>query len=253
MEGRIDDFDKFLKQVKKARQEIKSDRDDFWKKNRINFKNNIKTLIGFYKFPEGWVVNTIASTFLMDKESMPYDTDVWSFSDVASATKEQGYNIIIFFNKADLEFLSLPALLPIVAHEAEHVFQVPKDPKIYILATVDDKINREFEKGADAEARKYSDEYRRENVLEKIVYCFDKTNWTGAKKMADYLYTEAENAFGGGYDQEMKKDEYDAFMKAYEEKDINVFIDYFIESINRELEKIAHASVSSEEQKKSKV
>lgn len=238
MLGRIDDFDRFLKHVKRARQEIKSDRPDFWKKNRVNFKNNIKTLIGFYKFPEGWTVNTIASTFLLDKEVMPYDTDVWSFSDVVSATKEQGFNIIIFFNKSDLEFLSLPALLPIVAHEAEHVFQVPNNTKKYVLATIDDDISREFEKGADAEVKKYSEEFRRENVLEKIVYCFDKENWKGAKKMADYLYKEAENAFGGGYDQEMEKVEYIAFMKAYEEKDINIFIDYFIESINAELEKI---------------
>lgn len=236
MEGRIDDFDRFLKQVKKARQELKSDRPDFWKKNRVNFKNNIKTLIGFYKFPEGWIVNTIASNFLMDKEAMPYDTDVWSFSDVVSATKEQGHNIIIFFNKSDLEFLSLPALLPIVVHEAEHVFQAPKDTKKYVLATIDDNISREFERGADAEVRKYSDEFRRENVLEKIIYCFDKTGWQGAKKMADYLYKEAEDAFGGGYDQEMEKAEYNAFMEAYEEKDINVFIDYFIESIAKELE-----------------
>lgn len=238
MEGRIDDFDKFLKQVKKARQEIKSDRPDFWKKNRINFKNNIKTLISSYKFPEGWVVNTIASTFLLDKESMPYDTDVWSFSDVVSATKNQGFNIVIFFNKADLEFLSLPALLPIVAHEAEHVYQATKDTKTYLLQTIDDNISMVFEKGADEEARRYSDEYRRENVLEKIAYCFDKTNWGGAKKMADYLYKEAQDAFGGGYDQEMKKEEYEAFMKAYEEKDINVFIDYFIESITKELENV---------------
>jgi hypothetical protein len=57
--------------------------------------------------------------------------------------------------------------------------------------------------------------------------------------MADYLYNEAENAFGGGYDQEMEKAEYDAFMEAYEEKDINVFLDYFLESINKELVKEA--------------
>jgi hypothetical protein len=218
---------------------LKSDRPDFWKKNRVNFKNNIKTLIGFYKFPEDWVVNTIASNFLMDNEAMPYDTEVWSFSDVVSATKEQGHNIIIFFNKSDLEFLSLPALLPIVVHEAEHVFQAPKDTKRYLLQTIDDSISREFEKGADAEVKKYSDEFRRENVLEKIIYCFDKTSWKGAKRMADYLYNEAENAFGGGYDQEMEKAEYDAFMEAYEEKDINVFLDYFLESINKELAKEA--------------
>jgi len=238
MEGHIEEFDRFLKQIKRARQEAKSDRPDFWKKNRVNFKNNIKTLISCYNFPDGWVVNTIASNFLLDREAMPYDTDVWSFSDVVSATKEQGYNIVIFFNKADLEFLSLPALLPIVVHEAEHVFQVPKDTKKYVLAGVDDEISREFERGADAEVRKYSDEFRRENVFEKIMYCYDRASWAGAKKMADYLYKEAEDAFGGGYDQEMKKDEYQVFMKSFEEKDIDIFIDFFIDSINKELEKM---------------
>lgn len=243
MENRIEEFEKFLRQVKRARQEIKSDRPDFWKKNRVNFKNNIKTLIGHYKFPEGWIVNTIASNFLLDKEAMPYDMDVWSFSDVVSATKEQGYNIVIFFNKADLEFLSLPALLPIVVHEAEHVFQVPKNTKKYVLAGVDDEISREFERGADAEVRKYSDEFRRENVFEKIMYCFDKRSWAGAKKMADYLYKEAEDAFGGGYDQEMTKEEYRIFMKAFEEKDIDIFIDSFVESINKEMERLEKEKV----------
>ena len=45
--------------------------------------------------------------------------------------------------------------------------------------------------------------------------------------MIDYLYIEAKDAFGGGYDQEIKKEEYEAFKKAEEEKDIDLFIDYF--------------------------
>lgn len=246
MEGKIEDFNKFLKQVKKARNELKFHRPDFWNKNRVNFKNNIKTLIGSYKFPENWTVNVIASTFLMDKESLPFDTDVWSFSDVVSATKEQGYNIVIFFNKADLEFLSLPALLPIVVHEAEHVYQVPKNPKQYVLATVDDNISKELEKGADAEVKKYSDEYRRENVLEKIMFCYDKQSWSGAKKMIDYLYNEAKDNFGGGYDQEVNREEYKAFQEALEEKDIDIFVNHFIDSI----EKLEKEAEKEKEEKK---
>jgi hypothetical protein len=248
METKIEEFSKFLRQVRKARQELKYHRPDFWNKNRVNFKNNIKTLISYYKFPENWTVNVIASTFLLDKESMPYDTDVWSFSDVVSATKSQDYNIVIFFNKADLEFLSLPALLPIVVHEAEHVYQVPRDPKTYVLATVDDVISKELEKGADAEVKKYSDEYRRENVLEKIMFCYDKRGWQGAKKMIDYLYNDAKDNFGGGYDQEISEIEYAAFKKALEEKDIDIFIDHFIESIEQ-YEKEKEAEKEKEEKK----
>lgn len=223
--------DKFLRQVKKARHEIKNDRKNFWNKNSVNFKNNIKTLTGFFKFPEGWNVNIIASNFLLDKPSMPYDKDVWSFSDIVNATKEQGQDIVIFFNKTDLGFLSAPALLPIVVHEVRHVFQVPDDPKKYVLQTVDDDLSREFEKDADAEVKKYNDEFRKENVLEKVMFCYDAEGWKGAKKMADYIYFEAKDAFGGGYDQDMLKEEYEVFKKAEEEKDIEIFIDYFIESL----------------------
>lgn len=225
---RIDELnEKILKQIKKARHEIKYNRKEFWQKNRVNFRNNIKTLISFFKFPEAWNINIIASRFLLDKHSMPYDKDVWSFSDIVAATKEQGYEIAIFFNKTDLEFLSAPALLPIVVHEVAHVFQVPKDPKKYILQTIDDNLSKEYEKEADEEAAKYSEEFRKENVLEKIMFCYDEEGWKGARKMIDYLYIEAKDAFGGGYDQEIKKEEYEAFKKAEEEKDIDLFVDYF--------------------------
>ena len=81
---------KYLKQVRKARQELKYNRKNFWKKNNVNFTNNLKTLISFFEFPKDWVVNTVASRFLIDKEVMPYDPDVWSFSDIVSATKDMG-------------------------------------------------------------------------------------------------------------------------------------------------------------------
>jgi hypothetical protein len=224
---------KFLKQVKKARIEIKNDRKNFWNKNSVNFKNNIKILTGFFKFPEGWNVNIIASNFLLDKPSMPYDLDVWSFSDVVSATKEQGHEIVLFFNKTDLGYLSAPALLPIVVHEVKHVFQVPLDPKKYVLQAVDDNLIKEFEKDADAAVKKYSDEFRKENILEKVMFCYDVEGWKGAKKMADYLYGEARDVYGGGYDENMTLEEYEVFKKAEEEKDIEIFIDYFLQSLEK--------------------
>lgn len=227
--------DKYLKQVKKARLEIKNDRKNFWNKNSVNFRNNIKNLISFFNFPEGWTISIIASRFLLDRHTMPYDKDVWSFSDVIGATEKRGKDIILFFNKTDLEFLSAPALLPIVVHEVKHVFQAAENPIKYSKSTIDDELNVEYEKDADAEVRKYSDEFRKENAIEKVMYCYDKEGWKGAKKMAKYLYEEVEDSFGGGYDQLMTKKEYDAFLKAEDEQDIELFIDYFINSFKEEI------------------
>lgn len=231
---KIEELNRFFKQIKKARQELKYTRNGFWSKNRVNFRNNIKSLISFFKFPEGWTISIVASRFLLDRHTLPYDKDVWSFSDVIAATPNQGFDIVLFFNKTDLEFLSAPALLPLVVHEVAHVFQASENPKTYVKCAVDDELNIKYEENADSEARKYSDEFRRENILEKILYCFDEEGWKGAKKMVDYLYKEAKNAFGGGYDQEMTKEEYEFFLKSEDEKDINIFIDYFIETINEE-------------------
>ncbi len=230
----MEDVERFFRQIRKARNDIKIDRKNFWSKNRINFKNNIKTLVSFFKFPDGWTVNVIASSFLLDKPSMPYDKDIWSFSDVVAATENQGHDIILFFNKGDLEFLSTPALLPIIVHEVRHIYQAAENPKKYVQATVNDELSREYETGADAEVRKYSDEFRRENVLEKIMFCYDERGWNGAKKMADYLHMEAQNSFGGGYDQSMSKEEYEIFAKALEERDIDLFVDYFIKGFETE-------------------
>jgi hypothetical protein len=229
----IEDLNKFLKQVKKARQEIKYNRKNFWNKNKVNFNNNIKTLISCFKFPENWTVSTIASRFLLDKFTMPYDKDVWSFSDVIGATKDQGFDIVLFFNKTDLEFLSLPSLLPIVVHEVAHVYQAAHDTNKYVTSAINDELSKKYETEADAEAKKYSDEFRKENVLEKVMFCYDEQSWKGARKMMDYLYLEAKDAFGGGYDQEVTEDEYKVFKKAEEEKDIDLFIDYFIESFDK--------------------
>lgn len=228
------DSDKFLKQLKKARHELKYNRANFWSKNKDNFRNNLKNLVSLFPTPVGWNVNIVAANFLLDRaESMPYDKDVWSFSDVVSGTEAQGKEIIVFFNRTDLEFLSAPALLPIVAHEMAHVFQAARDKMEYLKGTFDDEVSRKYEMECDNEVRKYSEEFRMQNVMEKVLFCYDKEGWKGAKKIADYLYKEAQDAFGGGYDQEMKKKEYDLLLEAENEKDIDVFIDYFNERADK--------------------
>ncbi len=248
---------KYLKQIKKARQELKYNRKNFWQKNKVNFLNNLKTLISFFPTPSGWRVNVVASYFLLDKEgpSMPYDDDVWSFVDIVGATKNQGYDLIVFFNRTDLEFLSAPALIPLVIHEMKHVEQAARDPGKYIETGVNDELNRQFEVEADGAVKRYSDEFRKQNVFEKIMYSYDKKSWKGAKKMAHYLYEEAEDAFGGGYDQQMTKQEYDIFIKAEEERDIDIFIDYFITSFNAEdlKEQKTEIKVEKTEQKAEKL
>jgi hypothetical protein len=226
------DTERFLRQIKKARQELKYNRANFWTKNKDNFRNNIKTLCGFFPAPQGWNLNIIASHFLLERveTGMPYDRDVWSFSDVVSGTESQGKEIVVFFNRADLEFLSAPALLPIVVHEMIHVIQAATDKEKYVMATFDDEVSKKYEKQADSEVKKYSEEFRKQNVMEKVLFCYDKEGWKGARKIADYLFKEAQNAFGGGYDQDMTKIEYEKLLEAEEEKDIDVFIDYFVES-----------------------
>lgn len=228
------DLNRFLKQLRKSRQELKDNRKNFWNRNKVNFRNNIKTLISFFKFPDNWNVSIIASRFLLDRYTLPYDRDVWSFSDVVGATKNQGFDIILFFNKSDLEFLSLPALLPLVVHEVAHVHQAAIDTKNYVISAVDDELSRKYEQEAEAEVRKYNDEFRKENTLEKILFCYDERGWDGAKKMAEYLHSEAKDAYGGGYDQPITEEEYKVFLKAEEEKDIEILIDYFIKSLDAE-------------------
>ena len=49
--------------------------------------------------------------------------------------------------------------------------------------------------------------------------------------MSESKSEENENAFGGGYMKEMTKEEYGIFLKAEDEKDIDIFIDYFIECL----------------------
>jgi hypothetical protein len=233
----MEKFDKYLKQINKSRQEIKYNRKKFWSKNKVDFMNNLKTLVSNFPNPAGWRVNIVASCFLLDKEgiSMPYDDDVWSFVDIVGATEKQGKDLVVFFNKSDLEFLSAPALLPLIVHEMKHVEQAAIDPEKYIKTGVDDKLNQQFEVEAEAEVEKISDEFRKQNILEKVMYSYDKKGWKGAKKMVNYLHLQSKDAFGGGYNQDMHETEYKLFLEAEDEKDIDIFIDYFIEGFVKTL------------------
>jgi len=238
---------KYLKQIKKSRHEIKYNRKNFVQKNKVNFLNNLKTLISFFEFPENWKVNVVASYFLMDKDtkSMPYDNDVWCFVDVVAASENQGYDLIVFFNRSDIEFLSAPALIPIIVHELKHVEQATKNPKSYIETSYNDELNQTYEREAEAERKNYSDEFRKQDILEKVLYCYDKKSWKGANKMAHYLYEENENAFGGGYMKEMTKEEYEIYLRAEDEKDIDIFIDYFIDGFEAPKESIKEPAKES--------
>jgi hypothetical protein len=69
------------------------------------------------------------------------------------------------------------------------------------------------------------------------MFCFDERGWEGSKKKVYYLHNVTKDSFGGGYDEAMNKQEYELFKKAEDEKDIDLFIDNFVESIEKELEK----------------
>jgi len=71
---------------------------------------------------------------------------------------------------------------------------------------LDDELNKKYEKEAEAERDNFSDEFRKQDVLEKVLFCYDKKSWKGAKKMAKFLYEENEDVFGGGYKKEMTEE-----------------------------------------------
>ena len=92
---------------------------------------------------------------------------------------------------------------------------------------INDNLSKKLEIEAEKKVRDISDEYRKQWVLESIVYCYDLKGWLFAKKMADFFHKQMENMYGGGYDKGMNHDEYMCFIKAMKKKDINFFINYF--------------------------
>ena len=216
-----------LKQIPKIRKKLLKNRKKFWKDNKRNFKKNIKLLVNGAELPKRWKIYIVASNFLFDKKVFPFDYDSWSATNLISATNKQGFEIMLFFNKARSEFLSLPALIPLVGHELYHTNQVAENPKKYLLSITNDNLSRKLE--AEAEKNTYiNDEFRKEWVLESVLYCYDIGSWKFAKKMTNFLFKEMKNIYGGGYERGMTKEEYEMFLKAMKKKDLSIFITNFI-------------------------
>lgn len=217
----------FLKEIKKYRRALKENRTNFWKKNKKNFENNIKRIIKSQKLPRSWKIYIVASNFLSDKKILPFDYDSWSSVNLIAATKKQGFEMMLFLNKARAEFLSIPALAPLVIHELQHAKQAAKNPKKYIAGIINDRISRVSEIDAEKAITDLPKEFREENALESVLYCYDIGGWKMAKKMADFLYKKREEIYGGGYKKGMTEEEYKIFLRAEKNKDINIFINFF--------------------------
>lgn len=217
----------FFKEIKSCSKALKGDRKKFWEKNKKNFEKNIRRIIKNQKLPRGWKIYLVVSGILSDKKIWPFDNNSWSSTSVIGATKKQGFEIMMFFNRAGGEFLSAPALMPLVVHELQHIKQIAKSPKNYIISVMNDKISIDLEKEAEKDVKNLPKEIKEEAALEKILYCYDLGGWKMAEKMANFMYKKREKVYGGGYLKEMTKQEYEAFQKAKKNKNIHIFIDFF--------------------------
>lgn len=213
---------------KRLEEAVKSGRNKFWQENKKNFEKNILEIFNKIKGKnknKKWKIYILASEFL-GKKSMPYDYDSFSSTNLIAATKQQGFEIMVFLNKARIGFLSLPALIPLILHEFKHVKQAEKNPKNYLLSMLDDKLSKRLEEEAEKEIEKVSDEFRKEYALESVLYCYDIGGWEKAEKMMNFLF-EQDKFYGGGYEKGVSEKEYKAFLNAKKEKNINLFIDIF--------------------------
>ena len=131
---------KFLKEIKRYRTALQKNRKRFWDKNKKDFGKNVCRIIEESKKPKGWKIYVVASSFEPAKKIFPFDHDAWSSTNVVAASKNQGFEVMMFFNRAGGEFLSRSALLPLVLHELWHVQQIAKSSKDYIKSITDYKI-----------------------------------------------------------------------------------------------------------------
>lgn len=195
-------------------------RGKFWLENIRNFERNVESIIpkklGKYK------IYTVTSNFL-GKKIMPYDYDSFSAVFLLSSSRKQGFEIFIFLNKARLGFLSQKALMYILRHEIEHIKQAIKNPGVYVNSALNDKISRKLEN--DAEKVNKEGE-RKTYALETVLYCFDNYGWKQAEKMTEFLFKQ-DRMYSGGYEKGLAKKEYESFLNARKNKNINIFISCF--------------------------
>ena len=217
----------FLDLIPLSRRKLKGPRGLFWEENKRGFKRNVKRIIDMHPVPQGWKRYVVASTFLFDKAIFPFDYDSWSSTNLIAATPKQGFEVMIFLNKARLEFLSLPGLVHLITHEMVHVEQAARDPARYLDCITSDFLSKKGEIEAEGRVAGLSDEFRKQWVLESILFSHDFGGWSFAKRMADFFHEEMQNLYGGGYDKGLTDEEYHAFLKSMKEKDIQDFLDYF--------------------------
>ena len=128
-------------------------------------------------------------------------------------------------NISRLAFLSKPALIPIIAHEVEHIKQAMKNSRRFLLSIIDDKLSFEIEKEAEEILENFP-ECEIEEALESVLYCYDKWGWDSALKMAKDLYNR-DKKYGGGYRKALGFKEYRAFLEAKKAQDIRKFVKAF--------------------------
>ncbi|MBU0930159.1 MAG: hypothetical protein KJ623_03760 [Nanoarchaeota archaeon] len=217
----------FLKEIEKNRKLLLKDRKKFFETNKKNFEKNIIRIIKKLDSPKGWRIYIIAGNFVSDKKIMPYDWDSWSSVFLIGATRKQRHEILAFFNRARSEFLSLPALVPLITHEMEHIKNIAKNPAHSARSAINDEIALEEEKDADKKLKNLPDEFRKEMVLESVLYCYDIGGWRIAKKIADFYHKEHKTLYAGYEDEEMTNKEYKKFLEAKRKKNMKIFIDFF--------------------------
>ena len=220
----------YLKEIEKIRKILKvpDKRKKFWEENKKNFDRNIKELFEELKknlkIDKKWRVYVASFSFISEKEIKPYDYDSFSSTNLIAKSEKQGFEIGIFLNKARLGFLSKPALIPMMMHELKHVEQAARNTLEYVESMFNDKVSEKLEKEAE---RQTEEEFRKEQIFESVLYCFDLGGWKFAEKMAEFLYKKICKIYGRGYEEAMKEQEYGIFLQAKKEKRIEKFIEYF--------------------------
>jgi len=217
----------FQREISQCRNKLKENRKLFWEDNKKNFCKNVMEILQKCELPKDWKTYVVAANFLSNKEILPFDYDSWSIVNLIAATKKQGFETMVFINRSRAEFLSRPAVVPLILHEVQHIRQAAKNPKKFIAAMLDDKIAKSFEIDAEKHVKCFTDEFRQEAVLESVLYCYDVGSWKYATRMANFLYKEREDLYSGGYDKGMKDSEFNLFQQAKLKKKIDLFIDYF--------------------------